>query len=99
MRTQARRSFVFAASIVLASLSLVRGAHAETTATPTASQTYMEQRTEGGAVVTFEKDDLQGGGPSALGDSIRRPPGAIRVGLIRPRFNFVPELLKSVENL
>ncbi len=94
MRTQARRSFVFAASIVLASLSLVRGAHAET-----ASQTYMEQRTEGGAVVTFEKDDLQGGGPSALGDSIRRPPGAIRVGLIRPRFNFVPELLKSVENL
>lgn len=92
-----RRSFVFAASIVLASLSLASAAKADTSATP--AQTYSEQRTEGGAVVTFEKDDLRGGGPSALGDSIRRPPGAIRVGLIRPRFNFVPELLKSVENL
>lgn len=99
MRTSIRRSFIFAASVVLASLSGVRGAKADTNATPTASPTYAEQRTEGGSVVTFEKDDLQGGGPSALGDSIRRPPGAIRVGLIRPRFNFVPELLKSVENL
>ncbi len=94
-----RRSFVFAASIVLASLSLADVAKADTSATPAPAQTYSEQRTEGGAVVTFEKDDLRGGGPSALGDSIRRPPGAIRVGLIRPRFNFVPELLKSVENL
>jgi hypothetical protein len=93
-----RRSLAFSASIVLASLSLASAAKADPAGSVPA-QTYSEQRTEGGAVVTFEKDDLRGGGPSALGDSIRRPPGAIRVGLIRPRYNFVPELLKSVENL
>lgn len=67
--------------------------------TASADPTYSEAKVEGGSVVTFEKDSIAGGGPTALGDTIRRPPGAVRVGLIRPRFNFVPELLKSVENL
>jgi len=80
-----------ALSFALVSLLLVSSAHAD--------PTYSEAKVEGGSVVTFEKDAIAGGGPSALGDTIRRPPGAIRVGLIRPRFNFVPELLKSVENL
>ena len=60
---------------------------------------YQESRVEGGSVVSFETDGLHADGTSFMGDSIRRPPGAVRVGLIRPRFNFVPELLKSVENL
>ncbi len=84
-----RRSISCAFAIV--SLFIAAEAHAD--------PTYSEARVEGGSVVTFEKDSIAGGGPSALGDTIRRPPGAIRVGLIRPRFNFVPELLKSVENL
>lgn len=49
--------------------------------------------------VAFDDDPLVGGGPLVFGTSIRRPPGAVRVGLIRPRTTFVPSLLKSVENL
>jgi hypothetical protein len=60
---------------------------------------YSEQRLENNQVVTFTDDKLLSpeGGP--YGDTIRPPPRVLRVGLIRPRANFVPELLKSVENL
>ncbi len=60
---------------------------------------YQESKVEGGSVVSFETDGLRGDGTNFMGETIRRPPGAVRVGLIRPRFNFVPEMLKSVENL
>jgi len=61
---------------------------------------YTEQTSVAGdSVVTFSGDDLPADPRGAYGDIIRRPPGTIRVGLIRPRLNFVPELLKSVENL
>ena len=85
-------------STALATLTLVLPSSAAY-ADPTPAAGYSEARVEGGQVVTFGNDDLRGGGPSALGDTIRKPPGAVRVGLIRPRYNFVPELLKSVENL
>lgn len=60
---------------------------------------YSERSVEGDQVVTFTGDELAGmtGGP--YGDLVRRPPGPVRVGLIRPRMNFVSALLKSVENL
>lgn len=60
---------------------------------------YTEQRTGGDQVVTFTGDPLQGDQNSAYGFTIRRPPGVLRAGLIRPRVNFVSELRKSVENL
>lgn len=61
---------------------------------------YDEKHIDGDQVVTFtEADDLTAPGNGAYGDLIRRPPGVTRAGLIRPRLNFVPELLKSVENL
>ncbi|HQY63590.1 MAG: hypothetical protein IPF92_01590 [Myxococcales bacterium] len=69
------------------------------TASADPTPNYKESRVEGGSVVSFETDGLRADGNSFLGDTIRRPPGAVRVGLIRPRFNFVPEMLKSVENL
>lgn len=76
------------------------GAYAQTPRQP-AVQTaaYTERSVGGDEVVTFTGDELAGitGGP--YGDLVRRPPGAVRVGLIRPRMNFVSELLKSVENL
>jgi len=73
-------------------------APAATTITTTTSE-YVEQRTEGNQVVTFGGDSLPGDANSAYGFTIRRPPTILRAGLIRPRVNFVSELLKSVENL
>lgn len=72
------------------------GAAASTTIT---TSDYTEQRLEGNQVVTFPGDPLPGDTNSAYGFTLRRPPGVLRAGLIRPRVNFVPELLKSVENL
>lgn len=60
---------------------------------------YTEQHVDGNQVVTFPGDALPGDANSSYGFAVRRPPGVLRAGLIRPRVNFVPELLKSVENL
>ena len=60
---------------------------------------YVDQSIAGDRVITFSTDGLDAGGPSIFGFTMRRPPGVVRVGLIRPRVNFVAELLKSVENL
>ena len=60
---------------------------------------YTEKDVAGDQVVTFAGDELSGLARGAYGDTIRRPPGIMRVGLIRPRMNFVSELLKSVESL
>ena len=60
---------------------------------------YIEKRTDEGAAIWFPEDTLPGTGPSPYGDTLRRPPGVTRVGLLRPRMNFVSEMLKSVENL
>ena len=60
---------------------------------------YVEQTVAGDTVVTFTGDELYTPPGGAYGDTIRRPPGTVRYGLIRPRLNFVVEMLKSVENL
>ncbi len=60
---------------------------------------YTETRTGGDQVVTFPGDELPADGPNPYGDTIRRPPGVMRQGLVKPRLNFVSELVKSVENL
>jgi hypothetical protein len=70
-----------------------------TTTTTTTTADYTEHQTAGDQAVIFTGDELQAPKNGAYGDTIRKPPGAIRVGLIRPRLNFVSELLKSVENL
>jgi hypothetical protein len=80
---------------VVALFTLSQPALAQVTSTPD----YVEQRVDGNQVVTFPNDALKGDENSAYGFTIRRPPGVLRAGLIRPRVNFVSELLKSVENL
>lgn len=91
MRLLSRSLAAFTAFVAFTALSL--------TASADPTPTYKESRIEGGSVISFETDGLRADGNNFLGDTIRRPPGAVRVGLIRPRFNFVPEMLKSVENL
>jgi hypothetical protein len=56
-------------------------------------------RTEGGTKYVFKDDLVTGGAPDASGLRIRVVPGATRRALTRPRTDFVPELLTSVENL
>jgi hypothetical protein len=87
---------------LLCAPALEREASAQPTKTPPTTTTttdYVEQNVGGDQVVKFTGDELKGPTDGAYGTVIRRPPGVARVGLIRPRMNFVVELLKSVENL
>ena len=47
----------------------------------------------------FDDDPLSAGGFGPSDATIRVRPGPVRTTLIRPRTSFVPEMLKSVENL
>lgn len=60
---------------------------------------YSEQRTDGGSSVVFDDDKALGKGLDPFADLIKGPPRATRLMLLRPRYNFVPEMLKSVENI
>jgi hypothetical protein len=100
---------IAATAALLTLLTMSSTAHAQpkapsSSSPPPASKTtttadYTETNTAGDQVVKFTGDELVGPLGSPYGDVIRRPPGVTRLGLIRPRLNFVPELLKSVENL
>jgi hypothetical protein len=47
----------------------------------------------------FTDDPLSAGGFGPADATIRVRPGPVRTTLIRPRTSFVPEMLKSVENI
>lgn len=80
--------------------SLGADAGAQKPAAPAPPTTaYTELNVGGNQVVTFTGDELDGPSGRPGGALFVRPPGVARVGLIRPRMNFVSELLKSVENL
>ncbi len=54
---------------------------------------------EDGYGYDFKDDPLSAGGLNPNDSTIRVRPGPPRTTLIRPRTSFVPEMLKSVENL
>ena len=54
---------------------------------------------ESGYGYEFSDDPLNAGGFGPNDATIRVRPGPVRTTLIRPRTSFVPEMLKSVENL
>jgi len=71
---------------------------------------YADDATGGGAAAAggtaagdygykFEDDPLSAGGFGPSDATIRVRPGPVRTTLIRPRTSFVPEMLKSVENI
>lgn len=85
---------------VTAALVVSTTAFAQAPAPASASASeYVEQRVDGNQVVTFPGDPLKGDENSIYDSPTLRPPRVLRAGLIRPRVNFVSELLKSVENL
>ena len=102
---------VSAAALAVLALSTTAFAQAPTSApkpaapaaraTPTTNTTaeYSELSVDGSQVVEFSGDPLKGDENSAYGFTMRSPPRVLRALLIRPRVNFVSELVKSVENL
>lgn len=88
------------AALMLFTLSASAQGQRAPAATTTRTADYVEQKELGGdQIVKFTGDELVGelGAP---GQSLLiRGGGPVRCPLIRPRLNFVPELLKSVENL
>jgi len=80
-----------------ATATTATGTSASSTTNATAD--YREQTVDGSQVVEFTGDPLKGDDNSAYGFTMRAPPRVLRALLIRPRVNFVSELVKSVENL
>jgi hypothetical protein len=66
---------------------------------PVASGGIVESKTSSGYQVWFPVDQLGGGGIGPQGDIMKGGPHASRMMLMRPRLQFVPEMLKSVEAL
>lgn len=58
-----------------------------------------QEKKEDGYGYEFDDDPLSAGGFGPNDATIRVRPRAARTTLIRPRTSFVPEMLKSVENL
>ena len=94
-----RTASFLALTAAMASASAASAQRPPHATTSTTAADFTEERLDGDQVVTFTGDELAGLPNGAYGDTIRRPPGIMRVGLIRPRVNFVSELLKSVESL
>lgn len=94
---------LLSAAAFAAAIALGADAGAQQPSAPTSSVTttadYTERNADGGQIVTFTDDGIDVPSGRRFGAVIARPPGVVRVGLIRPRMNFVSELLKSVENL
>jgi hypothetical protein len=63
------------------------------------AQNIKEKKGDDGYGYTFSDDPLNAGGFGPNDATIRVRPRAARTTLIRPRTSFVPEMLKSVENI
>jgi hypothetical protein len=77
---------------------LVFAVAALTWASVASAQTKRSDTTDGYGY-EFSDDPLSAGGFGPNDATIRVRPGPVRTMLIRPRTSFVPEMLKSVENL
>lgn len=89
-----RRAVPFALGLALATLAIAPAARAQADA-----QTYEEERTGAGTAIVFKEDVTTGSTLDSGGSLVRAPSAAFRMGLVRPRLNFVSEMLKSVESL
>lgn len=74
-------------------------AAASLTTLAASAQGIQESKTDDGYGYSFEDDPLNAGGFGPNDATIRVRARAARTTLIRPRTSFVPEMLKSVENL
>ncbi|MCA9620614.1 MAG: hypothetical protein KC731_16440 [Myxococcales bacterium] len=80
-----------AAGLTLALLTLTHQSRAD--------EVFHTQHGDDGYEYVFPDDPLAGNDRAAQAALIRVAPRAMRRTLIRPRLHFIPELLKSVEQL
>jgi hypothetical protein len=86
-------------SLATAAVAALLSTSAVASAQPSPKPDYTEKKVDGGTVVTFPGDELPGDSNDPYFGLVKGLPRPIKAGLIQPRLNFVPELLKSVENL
>ena len=96
--------FIAAASLLLTSVGFESRAFAQAPAAGGAAGGAAPKTSGGGGKdegygYEFSDDPLAAGGFGPNDATIRVRPGPVRTTLIRPRTSFVPEMLKSVENL
>lgn len=89
-----RRHLSFVAGLAVVLISGIAAAQAPGGAPPAGGGGSKE-----GYGYEFSDDPLNAGGFGPNDATIRVRPGPVRTTLIRPRTSFVPEMLKSVENL
>jgi len=80
-------------------LGLAIGLVAMAVSTAASAQATKESKSDDGYGYTFDDDPLNAGGFGPNDATIRVRARAARTTLIRPRTSFVPEMLKSVENI
>ncbi len=80
-------------------LALALGVFATCTAFADNTPTYVERNVGTDQNVTFKDDVLGAGGFGPNDILLRVRPSAVRMMLLRPRTQFVTQMLKSVENL
>ena len=85
-------------SVGRVALAIGVGAAVSLTTLAASAQTQ-ESKTDDGYGYSFDDDPLNAGGFGPNDATIRVRARAARTTLIRPRTSFVPEMLKSVENL
>lgn len=92
MNRQTKRASTIVAAMMAAGLSMISGA-------ARADDTFEAQDDGSGQRVIFKDDPLAALPNGVEGATIIVRPGAVRALLLRPRTQFVSEMLKSVENL
>jgi hypothetical protein len=80
-------------------LALALGIFAATSASADNTTTYVEKKDGNDQNVIFTDDPMTAPGMGPLGEQIKVRPSAVRMMLLRPRTQFITQMLKSVENL
>lgn len=96
-RNAASLSFAAAAALAVALLASAAPARAQDRVTKGSG--YVEKLDVAGQNMIFDDDPLAALPLGAGGGIIAPRPSAARMGLLRPRTHFIPEMLKSVEAL
>jgi hypothetical protein len=99
MKSRLTRSLVAVGVVAMGVVSVAPSAFAQAAAAAPAAGGAAAGGKDEGYGYTFSDDPLSAGGFGPNDATIRVRPNAVRNTLIRPRTSFVPEMLKSVENL
>ncbi len=86
-------------AVAAAALGFGSNAFAQAAAPPATAPTYAERQRGGEREVTFFDDQLYSPAGGAYGAALVVAPRVLRRGLLRPRVDFVSELLVTIEDI